>query len=215
MSYERKTGVTRKQSEFVGKTKLSAQEFQPKDWYSKAYVTFREIWLDVPGIEDLVMVSQYGRVYHKTIGELSWGYPSGPGKYLKVQIQGKEHLTSRLVAMAFHPNPHKKPFVNHINGDIWCNMAWNVEWSTCSENTQHSYDVLNRTVLRGDDHKKIKLTDAQVTEMRALYNGGKHSKYEIARIYKSNPSTVSDILRGKRRIGKSHFTLASTKRYQK
>lgn len=44
----------------------------------------------------------------------------------------------RLVAQEFIPNPHNKPFVNHIDNNGSNNHVNNLEWCTHSENMQHS-----------------------------------------------------------------------------
>jgi hypothetical protein len=57
----------------------------------------------------------------------------------------------RLVALAYIDNPDKKPQVNHIDLNKLNNNALNLEWSTVSENIQHSYDN-GRVTLKGSEH---------------------------------------------------------------
>ena len=101
----------------------------------------QEIWKE---ISPLYMISSHGRVksinrnlilklwerkgyYHVTIA------PSpNVNKHCKVH---------RLVAEAFVPNPQRKPFVNHIDGNTANNHADNLEWSTQKENIFHSRHI--------------------------------------------------------------------------
>ena len=64
-------------------------------------------------------------------------------KYLMVHLtkhnQIKSYLVHRLVAITFLPNPESKPEVNHIDGDKLNNNAYNLEWTTRSDNLKHAY----------------------------------------------------------------------------
>lgn len=51
---------------------------------------------------------------------------------------------SRLVAIAFIPNPLNKETVNHINGNRKDDNVTNLEWNSWSENIKHSFDKLGR-----------------------------------------------------------------------
>ena len=45
----------------------------------------------------------------------------------------------RLVAMAWIPNPHNLPQINHINGNRRDNRPENLEWCTGSQNMLHAW----------------------------------------------------------------------------
>jgi len=54
----------------------------------------------------------------------------------------KRYAAHRLVALAFIPNIHGKPCINHIDGNKLNNHYSNLEWCTVSENNMHSVRVL-------------------------------------------------------------------------
>jgi hypothetical protein len=65
--------------------------------------------------------------------------------YLRVKLQHnkiKKYISiHRLVAMAFIPNPNKKPIVNHIDRDVKNNNVSNLEWVDNYGNYKHSSNL--------------------------------------------------------------------------
>lgn len=71
-------------------------------------------------------------------------YPTGLKKHIQEQ---------RVIAGLFVPRVPGKEYVNHKNGIRDDNRAFNLEWTTASENIQHSFDVLGKTVWNSSKKK--------------------------------------------------------------
>jgi hypothetical protein len=97
-------------------------------------------------------------------------------------ITPKRIAVHRLVTFAWigpQPTPAHK-WVNHKDGNKSNNHYNNLEWTTISENIQHSFDVLGRVIPKGADHwlygkKASKTTRAK---MAACKIGAKHPKFK-------------------------------------
>ncbi len=129
-----------------------------------------EIWKNIKDyVQDAkdYQVSNYGRIKNQE-GILIKGYSKRDYNEVFIGIKNKRYKVHILVALAFIPNPDKKPIVNHKDGNKLNNHVNNLEWATHSENAQHAMDNnLNST------SKKIKITylDNNKTE---IYNNKKH-----------------------------------------
>lgn len=86
-------------------------------------------------------VSSCGRVQSK-YGIINWGSRKWSG-YHVTAVGGRTSLVHRLVARAFlGPPPSSERFdINHKDGDRSNNSVWNLEYTTRSENIQHSYKI--------------------------------------------------------------------------
>jgi hypothetical protein len=97
-------------------------------------------------------------------------------KYMNVCIANKTYAVHRLVALAWIPNPEKKPYVNHKNGIKNDSRVENLEWVTNLENMQHAR-------INNLPRKSIeKITDSEVNEMRLMRIKGM-TLIEIGKIY--------------------------------
>lgn len=99
-----------------------------------------EIFKDCKYYEELYEVSNYGRVRNKKTKRFLTQHDNGKG-YLFVSLwknnKGKREYVHRLVALAFIPNPDKKPTVNHKDEDKQNNYVENLEWMTYKENNNY------------------------------------------------------------------------------
>ena len=96
-----------------------------------------------------------------------------------------------LVCLAFvGPQPTELHTVNHKNGNKLDNSSENLEWMTRSEQSIHSYNVLNNIESRPrghGNHWRANYTDDEVREIRKLHANGM-SYHKIA-AYFGNKTT--------------------------
>lgn len=108
-----------------------------------------EVWKDIEGFEGAYQVSSYGnvksleryvpmqdRMYHKKEKMLKQNTLKQGYKAVALCKDSKIYpfTVHRLVAIAFIPNPDKKPIVDHIDTDAGNNNVENLRWVTQEEN---------------------------------------------------------------------------------
>lgn len=133
-----------------------------------------EIWKDIEGFEGIYLVSNLARVkrimHRKNPTNTLMESSLNGGKYHRhsLCLNGKryERLLSRLVAIAFIPNPENKPEVNHLNGKD-DNRACSLEWSTTKENIDHAWENGLSKPQNGELNGNAVLTEKDVLEIRA------------------------------------------------
>lgn len=102
----------------------------------------------------------------------------------------------RLVAGAFIPNPEGKTSVNHKNCVKTDNRVENLEWVTPAENSAHAKGL--GRMPKGDEHPRIKLSEAQLAEVKALLAEGRLTLTAIAARFSVSISLIGNIRRGSR-----------------
>jgi len=129
-----------------------------------------ETWRDIPNYEGLYQVSSLGRVkavqrtIHykngKTIHrkERLLSLSDSYGQYYTVGlIKNGKHKTwnvHRLVAMAFIPNPHNLPCINHKDENKYNNTVDNLEWCSYSYNTKYNGSMRVRLNTRNKNQSR-------------------------------------------------------------
>jgi len=182
---------------------------------------FINIWKPVKGYEQHYLVSTFGEI--KSLDRIVptkskkglWskrllkGRSLNPsyGKNRKYRLVNllkedtKKYMAKmhRLVAVAFIPNPHNKPEVNHIDGNTLNNKITNLEWCTHKENMQHAYAnglTPEPPTYKGSKSNFSKLTEQQVIEIKKrLRNGDKTSL--IVKSYPVGESCIKEIKAGR------------------
>ena len=162
---------------------------------------------DFPNYE----VSDQGRVrsvVHKDrFGRIQGGHvltpqPDGKGLYVHVVIR-REGATlcrnvHRLVALAFIPNPHNYPEINHKDENKRNNAVNNLEWCTHKYNNNYG-SKLGKT--KGINNPMSKFDDDVVSFIQTnhRYCGGTMRNKDLAQKFNMSPTHVSSIAHGRRR----------------
>lgn len=168
-----------------------------------------EIWKPITGYVGHYDVSNMGRIKslrrvtpHNTNRKERILKSDTWGRYAQVSLYvnniNRVYKIHRLVAKEFIPNPNRKPYINHINGNRYDNRDVNLEWCTAKENVIHSFEKLGRTGLFGTNNGMAKLTNMQIAKIRILKKSG-ISKKEIISKYKISNSYFYRIINNETR----------------
>ena len=165
----------------------------------------------IPGYEDLYEIDQQGNVFaiqeHK---HLKAGRKKNvgidPAGYVRIALcrdgKTKFRLIHRLVMISWQPiEGCDKLDVNHLDGNKQNNDINNLEWATHAENMRHAGEVLNawqKRNQRGDKAGYHKLTEANVREIRRLWDNGRGvSRKDLAAIYGVTREAIGLVVRRK------------------
>ena len=160
----------------------------------------KETWKPVRKYKGLYEVSDLGNVRSVKTGVRLIPQNNGTGYYqvsLSKNGLSRKKYVHRLVGKAFILNKHKRPCINHINGDKADNCLANLEWVTYKMNTKHAMEsgLLVRPV--GEKNGRAKLTNRQVSIMKMIRKTMPETTYEkIANFFNINTTTAWKAITG-------------------
>lgn len=166
-------------------------------------------WRDVEGFEGIYQVSSDGQVRgldrincrgKKVNGTIL--SPSVTRDNYELVVLQKDCVKTyktvhRLVAIEFIQNPNGLPQINHIDGNKRNNDVSNLEWVSGEENMRHA--AKNNLLPKGENHWRVKLSDADVENIRIRYKNREMSQTDLAKVYGVSSKTVWGIVSGGRR----------------
>lgn len=147
-----------------------------------------EIWVECPHYEGNYLISNRGRIFSllsnkmMAIQKTSDGYEQTRLISPKTEKRRTE-LVHRLVALAFIPNPERKPEVNHINCVRNDNRVENLEWATRQENQDWKWKTSNQDNIRNTSRELMRNMNKDIRRPVRCIETGEifYSTYEAAK----------------------------------
>lgn len=143
---------------------------------------YNEVWkpLVFDGINDgEYLISSFGNIYDLKLDKYVKLNISKSNGYVYVNLRHNERLKSgslllhRLVASNFaFKQTYGQDQVNHIDGNKQNNNAYNLEWCTPKENTNHAFETGLAINNIGENSHLSKLTNDQVEVICQLLSKG-------------------------------------------
>lgn len=138
-------------------------------------------------------VFEDGRILNSKGRELKWSYNRDGYPY--VNLRKRNMLVHRLVALAFVPNPHGYPIVDHKDSNRKNPHASNLDWVTPAENNHRAAE---KGAYRGENHSQSKLRELDVVAIKCMAKYSGLNARQIAEKYPVSQRTITYILNGER-----------------
>lgn len=163
-----------------------------------------EVWKNIPNFEDYYEINNFGKIKSKR-KKLFLKTFIGRGGYPYVLLKSNKYYNNslhRLLMIVFKPIENMCNLqVNHIDGNKLNYNLDNLEWTTKSENMQHSYKVLNR---KGVNVGRFGILNKNSKKVKQLdFNGNLikiwDSLSDYERFSGKRASDISAVLAGKQK----------------
>jgi len=158
----------------------------------------QEIWKPIKKYEELYEISNLGRVKSLFMGGKIMKLINHCTGYNVIGLtkNGKQTLFRfhRLVAEHFCDKPLGCNIVNHKNCIKKDNRAINLEWTTVSGNTLHSFANGLQEVRVGEKSNLSVLSELDVLKIREYYKTGKYRQKDLGSMYNVSRTCISFIL---------------------
>lgn len=146
-------------------------------------------WRGVPGFPGY-LASSAG---HVSNGDGPLGERMDAYGYLVVRMNKTQMFVHRAVALAFVPNPHRHPQVNHLNGIKTDNRPVNFAWVTSQQNSKHAGEM---GLLTGIQDKQLRVEIELHLAKMVLRNpfGQLINASEVARVFECSYEIVKGLI---------------------
>ena len=176
-----------------------------------------ESWKEIEGYAGRYQISNCGRVWNVATQRMQKLQMKKTG-YLQVNLmkQNKKMVSERvhrLVALYFCTKPEGCNVVNHIDCNKTNNHFSNLEWTTISGNTKHSYEHNEQFRMRVHENSikaasKTILT-LEVKDKDGFLIGTFKGYQEAAQILGINEKTVRNITSGKFKTNRKGYEITA------